>query len=138
MNICFFDYFRFFEVFVNTPLNVCESRDVRGLYKKARDGSIKGFTGVTQAYEEPENPDLIVQTEYRTIRESMLQIVQLLQMENVIPMDISDLDFVSVEIVGYKNRLFHFGYLLYCSFQNNLYQKPNSMRPFWNQKLYQN
>ncbi len=54
---------RFYEVYVNTPLSVCESRDVKGLYKKAREGSIQGFTGVTQAYEAPETPDLIVTTE---------------------------------------------------------------------------
>ncbi|KAG8327231.1 Bifunctional 3'-phosphoadenosine 5'-phosphosulfate synthase 2 [Homalodisca vitripennis] len=72
----------FFEVFVDTPLNVCEQRDVKGLYKKARQGSIKGFTGVDQPYEKPEVPDLVVKTVNSTIEESCLQVVQLLE-ENV-------------------------------------------------------
>ena len=47
---------KFYEVYVDTPLSVCENRDVKGLYKKAREGVIKGFTGITQEYEKPENP----------------------------------------------------------------------------------
>lgn len=82
--------FRFFEIFVDTPLSVCESRDVKGLYKKAREGSIKGFTGVTQAYEAPQNPDLVVHTETISIRESARTIIELLQRENVIPKNINE------------------------------------------------
>lgn len=76
---------RFFEVFVDTPLSVCESRDVKGLYKKAREGSIKGFTGVTQAYEAPQNPDLVVHTETISICESTRSIIELLQRDHIIP-----------------------------------------------------
>lgn len=76
---------KFLEVFVNTPLAVCESRDVKGLYKKAREGSIKGFTGVTQAYEAPETPNLIVTTESDTVNESAKKLVDLLISENIIP-----------------------------------------------------
>ena len=50
----------YFEVFVNTSLKVCESRDVKGLYKKARAGEIKNMTGISAPYEEPENPDVII------------------------------------------------------------------------------
>lgn len=64
---------------------MCESRDVKGLYKKAREGTIQGFTGVTQRYEPPKNPDLIVKTETVSIRESTHTIIQLLETENVIP-----------------------------------------------------
>ena len=49
---------KFFEIYVATPLDECEKRDVKGLYKKARAGIIKGFTGIDQAYEEPLSPDL--------------------------------------------------------------------------------
>ena len=50
----------FTEVFINTSLEVCEKRDVKGLYKKARAGEIKNFTGIDSPYEEPKNPDLII------------------------------------------------------------------------------
>jgi adenylyl-sulfate kinase len=55
----------FTEIYVNTPLSVCEERDVKGLYKKARSGEIKDFTGVhaSAPYEVPENPDLILSTD---------------------------------------------------------------------------
>jgi len=52
----------FIEVFCDSPLSVCESRDVKGLYKKARSGSIPEFTGITSPYENPENPELILDT----------------------------------------------------------------------------
>src|SRR5205809_199438 len=69
----------FLEVFVDTPLNVCERRDVKGLYKKARAGEIKGFTGIDQPYEAPENPELDVETDKETIRESVQQVIELLR-----------------------------------------------------------
>lgn len=75
----------FFEVFVDTPLNVCEHRDVKGLYRKARAGSIKGFTGVDQAYEKPEHPELVIKTVGATVEESMLQVVEMLEENGIIP-----------------------------------------------------
>ncbi len=53
---------RFFEVYLNTPLEVCEKRDPKGLYKKARKGEIPDFTGIGQRYEPPENPELTLDT----------------------------------------------------------------------------
>lgn len=50
----------FIEIFINTPLEVCEKRDVKGLYKKARKGEIKHFTGLDAPYEQPKNPDIII------------------------------------------------------------------------------
>lgn len=76
---------KFLEIFVNTPLSVCESRDVKGLYKKAREGAIQGFTGVTQAYEAPEHPDLRVETENLSIKESTSKLLDLLVKNNIIP-----------------------------------------------------
>ncbi|XP_077291537.1 3'-phosphoadenosine 5'-phosphosulfate synthase isoform X2 [Arctopsyche grandis] len=96
----------FLEVFVDTPLAVCESRDVKGLYKKARDGQIKGFTGITQEYEKPENPDLIVKTENETIEESTLRVVQLLEEKGIIPRSSQDSDRVP-ELFLTGNRLSH-------------------------------
>lgn len=60
----------FIEVFVNTPIEVCESRDVKGLYAKARAGEIKDFTGIDAPFEHPETPDLDLRTEGRSIEES--------------------------------------------------------------------
>jgi 3'-phosphoadenosine 5'-phosphosulfate synthase len=81
---------KFLEVFVDTPLSVCEARDVKGLYKKAREGSIQGFTGVTQAYEPPEHPNLIVKTEGVTVKESTKLLIDLLVKDNIIPSFIND------------------------------------------------
>ena len=50
----------FFEVYVSTPISVCEARDPKGLYKKARAGEVKGFTGIDDPYEPPLNPDLVL------------------------------------------------------------------------------
>ncbi len=61
----------FLEIFINTPLEVCESRDVKGLYKKARAGQIKGFTGIDSPYEPPENPDLEIKTAEMTVEEAV-------------------------------------------------------------------
>lgn len=52
----------FIEIFVDCPIEICEQRDVKGLYKKARTGAIKNFTGIDSPYEKPANPDLILKT----------------------------------------------------------------------------
>ena len=65
----------FVEVFVDAPLHVCEQRDVKGLYKKARAGEIKEFTGVSDPYEPPVDPEVIVSTHQETIVESCDRIV---------------------------------------------------------------
>jgi len=61
----------FLEIFINTPLEVCEARDVKGLYKKARKGEIKNFTGIDSPYEAPKNPDFEIKTENQTVEESV-------------------------------------------------------------------
>ncbi len=66
---------RFIEVFVNTPLEVCEQRDVKGLYARARRGEIKGFTGIDDPYEAPINPEVVVETVGHTPEENARQIV---------------------------------------------------------------
>jgi adenylylsulfate kinase len=60
----------FNEIYINTPLSLCEERDVKGLYKKARTGEIPNFTGISSPYEEPLQPHLVVSTEHMTIEES--------------------------------------------------------------------
>ena len=61
----------FLEIYINAPMATCESRDVKGLYKKARAGEIQGFTGVNQAYEEPENPALELRTDLLGVDEAV-------------------------------------------------------------------
>lgn len=75
----------FFEVFVDTPLSVCEERDTKGLYQKARQGVIKGFTGIDQPYEKPEHPELVVKTINSSIEESTMQVVEMLRENGIIP-----------------------------------------------------
>jgi len=68
----------FAEVFVNAPLETCEKRDVKGLYKKARAGEIKDFTGIDDPYEKPENPDLILNTHEEDVDESVKKVIDYL------------------------------------------------------------
>ncbi len=65
----------FIEVFVNTSLEECERRDVKGLYKRARAGEIKNFTGIDAPYEAPLHPEVIINTEIETIDESAAKVV---------------------------------------------------------------
>lgn len=61
----------FIEIFVDTPIEVCEKRDVKGLYEKARAGEIKNFTGIDSPYEEPKNPEIHIKTEETSIERSV-------------------------------------------------------------------
>jgi adenylylsulfate kinase len=67
----------YMEVFVDTPLEVCEQRDVKGLYKKARAGEVKNFTGIDSPYETPEKPDIIIPTHTMSIEQSMQKLLEL-------------------------------------------------------------
>uniref|UniRef100_A0A2K5ETT3 3'-phosphoadenosine 5'-phosphosulfate synthase 2 n=1 Tax=Aotus nancymaae TaxID=37293 RepID=A0A2K5ETT3_AOTNA len=75
----------FFEIFVDAPLNICESRDVKGLYKRARAGEIKGFTGIDSDYEKPETPERVLKTSLSTVSDCVQQVVELLQEQNIVP-----------------------------------------------------
>ena len=74
----------FFEIFVNTSLEECEKRDPKGLYKKARSGELKNFTGIDSSYEEPENPDLILNTSSGNAEQLTDQIIKFLKDKNKI------------------------------------------------------
>ncbi|MEA5509523.1 adenylyl-sulfate kinase [Crocosphaera sp. UHCC 0190] len=69
----------FVEVFVNAPLAVCEDRDVKGLYKRARAGEIKSFTGIDDPYEAPLNPEVECRTDLETLEESVNKVWQKLE-----------------------------------------------------------
>lgn len=70
---------RFVEVFVDTPIEVCESRDVKGLYARARRGQITGFTGVDDPYEPPINPEITIDTVTYSAEENARRIVTFLE-----------------------------------------------------------
>ncbi len=65
----------FIEVFVSTPLEVCETRDPKGLYKKARAGEIRGFTGIDDPYEAPETPEITLHTDQQDVEASVTQLL---------------------------------------------------------------
>ncbi len=68
----------FLEVYVETPLDVAEERDPKGLYKKARAGEIKGFTGIDDPYDEPESAELILHTAEQSVEESVRTLLELI------------------------------------------------------------
>ncbi|MEB3210155.1 MAG: adenylyl-sulfate kinase [Leptolyngbyaceae bacterium] len=75
----------FIEVYANAPLEICEERDVKGLYKKARSGEIKQFTGVSDPYEEPLNPEVECRTDLETLEESTDKVLKKLEEMGYVP-----------------------------------------------------
>lgn len=74
----------FLEVYCRCPLEVCESRDVKGLYRKARAGEVKNFTGISSPYEAPVSPELIVDTDRLSLEDSIEAVLELLRIRGVI------------------------------------------------------
>src|SRR5512140_3793546 len=70
---------RFVEVYVNAPLEICEQRDQKGLYKRARAGELRGFTGIDDPYEPPLNPEVECHTELETVEESAAKVWRAVQ-----------------------------------------------------------
>jgi len=75
----------FFEIYCKCDISVCETRDVKGLYQRARKGEIKDFTGISSPYEEPDNPELIVDTAAAPLEECVAQVIGLLEERGVVP-----------------------------------------------------
>ena len=75
---------KFIEVHISTPLEVCEQRDVKGLYKKARAGEISHFTGISDPYEAPEAADLVLDTSVTSLENSVQQLLALLKERQII------------------------------------------------------
>ena len=75
----------FIEIYVKCSLEACEKRDTKGLYKKARAGQIPEFTGISAPYEEPENPELVVETDKEDLQESTRKVVRYLEAKGIIP-----------------------------------------------------
>ena len=74
----------FIETYVKCSLDVCEERDVKGMYKKARNQEIKGFTGIDDPYDVPENSELIIETENKSLDESVKQILDYLKNKDLL------------------------------------------------------
>ena len=74
----------FIEIYVECPIEVCESRDVKGLYQKARGGEINQFTGISSPYEAPETQELTVNTSKETLKESTTKILKLLKERSIV------------------------------------------------------
>jgi len=69
----------FVEVYINTSVEACERRDVKGLYKKARAGKIKNMTGISAPYEAPQNPDIEIKTEEKSVEEVVHDIMNFIK-----------------------------------------------------------
>jgi adenylylsulfate kinase len=74
----------FLEIYCLCPIETCEQRDVKGLYKKARAGDIPFFTGIGSPYQAPKNPELIVDTHEQTLSESVVHVINLLVQRGLI------------------------------------------------------
>lgn len=97
----------FVEVYVKCPIEVCRQRDVKGLYKLADEGKLKGFTGIDDPYEEPENPELVIETDKETPEQSVQRI--LLKLEELGYLEPEDVH--SDEDQQVTDRLTALGYL---------------------------
>lgn len=75
----------FIEIYCDCSITTCEKRDVKGLYKKARDGLIKDFTGISSPYEKPETPDLTVNTELTALNEAVDEVMAFIKQRLIIP-----------------------------------------------------
>ena len=74
----------FIEVYVDCSLEVCEARDVKGIYKRARLGEIRDFTGISASYEIPNKPDIVIDTEMQSIEESVNSIMTVMYERNIL------------------------------------------------------
>ena len=74
----------FIEIFCKASLETCESRDVKGLYKRARTGEIKNYTGIDSPYEVPDNPELVIDTDGETLEESVVKVIDFLKSREIV------------------------------------------------------
>ena len=110
------DYLRseignFVEVYVSCPVEVCIERDVKGMYKKALAGEIQNFTGVSDPYEEPLDPEIVVDTDKETVEESAQKVIDQLESMGYIPAVSESVVYTTEEEEKIKKRLKSLGYL---------------------------
>jgi sulfate adenylyltransferase len=87
------EYGGFYEIYVSTPLEVCEARDRKGLYAKARAGIVKEFTGVSDPYETPQHAELVIDTQYTPVQEALTLILERLQTDGYLPAPDQEMDY---------------------------------------------
>jgi len=102
---------RFVEVYVKAPIDVLKDRDVKGMYKRALAGEIKHFTGVSDPYEEPDKPEIIVETDKETVDESTHKIIRTLELMTYIPGVDAESEYSDEEEEKIKRRLKDLGYI---------------------------
>lgn len=105
------DIENFVEIYVKCPVDVCIQRDVKGMYKKAIAGEIKNFTGISDPYEEPVNPELIVETDKESPEESAKKVLQKLENLGYIPAKSEPIAYTKEEEEKIKKRLKSLGYI---------------------------
>lgn len=102
----------FIEVFAKCPVEVLIERDIKGLYKKALSGEIPNFTGVSDPYEEPEHPEIVVETDKETLEESVNNVLKWLEEKGFVPPSLEEEEIVTdEEEKEIKERLETLGYL---------------------------
>ena len=99
------------EVYVKAPIEVLIERDTKGMYKKAIAGEIKNFTGISDPYEEPENPEILVESDKETFEESTNKIVRTLELMGLIPGVSAESEYSKEEEEKIKARLKDLGYI---------------------------
>jgi adenylyl-sulfate kinase len=102
---------RFVEVYVEASIDCLKERDVKGLYKKALAGEIKGFTGIDDPYEAPDNPEIHVNSENESVEESLNKIIRTLELMNYIPGADAETEYSADEEEEIKARLKDLGYI---------------------------
>jgi adenylyl-sulfate kinase len=101
---------RFVEVYCKCPLEVLADRDVKGLYRKAMAGEIKNFTGVSDPYEEPDNPEVVIDSSTESVAESAAKIIRTLELMGYIPAS-GESEYSAEEEEQIKERLKALGYI---------------------------
>ncbi|UCH83138.1 MAG: adenylyl-sulfate kinase [Candidatus Latescibacterota bacterium] len=102
---------RFIQVYLRAPLEVLKKRDVKGMYKKAMAGEIKNFTGISDPYEEPENAEVVIDTDLDTVEISVDRVIRTLEMIDYIPHGETVGDYSEEEEAKIKARLKDLGYI---------------------------
>ncbi len=101
---------RFVEVYCKCPIEVLKERDPKGMYKKALKGEIKNFTGISDPYEPPENPEIMIETDKESVDESVNKIIRTLELMGYIPASGTE-DYSPEEEEKIKQRLRDLGYI---------------------------
>jgi adenylylsulfate kinase len=101
----------FIEIYVKCSVDACIERDVKGMYKKAIAGEIKNFTGISDPYEDPLNPELILETDNESVEESVQKVIQMLENTGYIPVADDSAAYTPEEEEKVKNRLKALGYI---------------------------